>query len=145
MKPSSKTGKKVKKTIPWSLHMAIVRLQGTEELEYEEACARAAMLIEEGGERFKEKVKAEANRLYKSRFMGEQNKAKNTWIQKGYNSGYNDGMDNGINLAKDRFQITYPCATCGTDIVLRPDGEVTKSAVEHLKSEGWRHTDCSKA
>ncbi len=36
MKPSSKAGKKVK-TIPWSLHMAIVRLQGTEELEYEEA------------------------------------------------------------------------------------------------------------
>ncbi len=110
MKTSSKTGKKVKKTIPWSLHMAIVRLQGTEELEYEEACAHAAMLIEEGGERFKEEVKAEANRLYKSRFMGEQNKAKNTWIQKGFNSGYNDGMEKGINLAKDRFQISYPCA-----------------------------------
>ena len=61
MKTSSKTGKKVKKTIPWSLHMAIVRLQGTEELEYEEACAHAAMLIEEGGERFKEEVKAEAS------------------------------------------------------------------------------------
>ncbi len=145
MKPSSKTGKKVKKTIPWSLHIAIVRLQGAEELEYEEACAHAAMLIEEGGERFKEAVKAEANRLYKSRFMGEQNKAKNTWIQKGFNSGYNDGMENGINLAKDRFQISYPCATCGHDIVLRPDGEATKSAVEHLKSAGWRHTDCSKA
>ena len=145
MKTSSKTGKKVKKTIPWSLHMAIVRLQGTEELEYEEACARAAMLIEEGGERFKEKVKAEASRQYKSRFLGEMNKAKNTWIQKGYNSGHKDGMDQGSNLARDRFQISYPCATCGTDIVLRPDGEATKSAVEHLKSEGWRHTECSKA
>jgi hypothetical protein len=145
MKASCKTGKKVKKTIPWSLHMAIVRLQGTEELEYEEACARAAMLIEEGGERFKEEVKAEANRLYKSRFMGEQNKAKNTWIQKGFNSGYNDGMENGITLAKDMFQISYPCATCERDIVLRPDGEATKSAVEYLKSAGWRHTDCSKA
>ena len=52
MKASSKTGKKVKKTIPWSLHMAIVRLQGTEELEYDEACVRAAVLIEEGGEKF---------------------------------------------------------------------------------------------
>ena len=136
MKTSSKTGKKVKKTIPWSLHMAIVRLQGTEELEYEEACAHAAMLIEEGGERFKEVVKAEANRLYKSRFMGEQNKAKNTWIQKGFTNGHKDGVDQGYNLAIDRFQISYPCAKCGSDIVLRPDGEATKSAVEHLKSEG---------
>ncbi len=145
MKASSKTGKKVKKTIPWSLHMAIVRLQGAEELEYEEACAHAAMLIEEGGERFKEEVKVEANRLYKSRFMGEQNKAKNTWIQKGYNSGHKDGRGQGYNIARDRFQITYPCAKCGSDIVLRPDGEATKSAVEHLKSEGWGHTECSKA
>ena len=112
MKPSSKTGKKVKKTIPWSLHMAIVRLQGTEELEYEDACAHAAVLIEEGGERFKEEVKAEANRLYKSRFMGEQNKAKNTWIQKGYDSGHKAGMEEGFNIARDRFQIIYPCATC---------------------------------
>jgi hypothetical protein len=52
MKPSSKTGKK------------IVRLQGTEELEYEDACAHAAVLIEEGGERFKEEVKTEAARAY---------------------------------------------------------------------------------
>jgi len=145
MKASRKKGKMVKRSIPWALHMAIVRLQGTEELEYEEACARAAMLIEEGGERFKEKVKAEASRQYKSRFLGEMNKAKNTWIQKGYTSGHKDGMDQGSNLARDRFQISYPCATCGTDIVLRPDGEATKSAVEHLKSEGWRHTECSKA
>ena len=143
--PSSKTGKKVKKTIPWSLHMAIVRLQGTEELEYEEACARAAVLIEEGRERFKEAVKTEASRQYKSRFLGEMNKAKNTWIQKGYNSGHKDGMDQGSNLARESFQISYPCATCGSDIVLRPDGGAARSAVEHLKSEGWRHTDCMKA
>jgi hypothetical protein len=145
MVPSSKTGRKVKRTIPWSLHMAIVRLQGTEELEYAEACVRAAVLIEEGGEGFKEAVKVEANRLYKSRFLGELNKAKNTWIQKGISIGYKDGMNQGFNLASDRFQILYPCASCGCDIVLRPDGEATKSAVEHLKSAGWRHTDCGKA
>ena len=144
MKSSRKTGRKVKRTIPWSMHMAIVRLQGTEELEYEEACIRAAVLIEEGGEGFKVAVKAEANRLYKSRFMGELNKAKNTWIQKGFSGGYDAGVEEGGILAKDSFQISYPCAVCGRDIVLRPDGEATKSAVEHLKSEGWRHTDCGK-
>ncbi len=144
MKTSSKTGKKVKKTIPWSLHMAIVRLQGTEDLDYEEACSHAAMLIEEGKESFKEEVKSEANRLYKSRFMGELNKAKSTWVQKGFSGGYDAGVEEGRILARDSFQITYPCATCGSDIVLRPDGDAAKSAVEHLKSEGWRHTDCGK-
>ena len=144
MKASNKTDRKVKKTIPWSLHMAIVRLQGTEELDYENACAYAAVLIEEGREKYKEEVKAEANRLYKSRFMGELNKAKNTWIQKGYENGHKDGIDQGYELAKNRFQILYSCAICGRDIALKPDGDETKSAVEHLKSEGWRHTNCSK-
>jgi len=110
-----------------------------------DACAKAAVLIENGGKRFKEEVKAEANRQHKSRFMGEMNKAKNTWFQKGYDSGHEDGVKQGYDLARDRFQITYPCAVCGVNLVLRPDGEATKSAVEHLKSEGWRHTDCKKA
>ncbi len=95
-------------------------------------CSPRTVGREGGGERFKEKVKAEASRQYKSRFLGEMNKAKNTWIQKGYNSGHKDGVEQGSNLARDRFQITYPCETCGSDIVLRPDGEAAKSAVEHL-------------
>jgi hypothetical protein len=44
-------------------------------------------------ERFKEEVKVEANRLLKSRFMVELNKAKNTLVQKGYNSGHKAGME----------------------------------------------------
>ena len=145
MKTSSKTGKKVKKTIPWSLHMAIVRLQGAEELEYEEACAHAAMLIEEGGERFKEEVKAEANRLYKSRFTGEQHKAKNTWIQRGYDDGFGDGKKAGIDIGRESYQIKYPCSKCGSDLILRPGNKDAESAIEFLKSQGWRHTECSKA
>ncbi|NQT07768.1 hypothetical protein HQ586_01715 [Candidatus Bathyarchaeota archaeon] len=142
MKTSSKTGKKVKKTIPWSLHMAIVRLQGTEELEYEEACARAAMLIEEGGEKYKETVKAEANRMYKSRFLGEQNKAKNTWIQKGYDDGFGDGKKAGIDIGRELDQIKYPCSKCGGDLILRPGNKDTESAIEFLKSQGWGHSKC---
>ena len=51
MKASRKSGKMVKRSIPWALNIAIVRLQGAEELEYDEACVRAAVLIEEGGEK----------------------------------------------------------------------------------------------
>ncbi len=76
--------------------------------------------------------------------MGEMNKAKNTWNQKGYNSGHKDGMERGYNIARDKHEISYPCATCRNDISLRSDGEATKSAVEYLKSQGWRHTACGE-
>lgn len=142
MKASSKTGKKVKKTIPWSLHMAIVRLQGTEELEYEEACAHAAMLIEEGSEKYEEAVKAEAYRLYKSRFLGEQNKARNTWHQKGYDEGFGEGKKAGIDVGREAYQIKYPCSKCGGDLILRPGNKDTESAIEFLKSQGWGHSQC---
>ena len=36
--------RKVRKHIPWALHMAIVRLQAAEELDYDEACDRARIL-----------------------------------------------------------------------------------------------------
>ncbi|UCD44584.1 MAG: hypothetical protein JSV27_10765 [Candidatus Bathyarchaeota archaeon] len=142
MKASSKKGKIVKKSIPWELHMAIVRLQGAEELEYEEACVRAAVLIEEGDEKYRENVRAEANRMYKSRFMAEQNRAKNTWHKKGYDEGFTDGEAKGFDAAKNAYQITYPCSNCGDDIILIRNGEDTMSALEYLKSQGWRHGQC---
>jgi hypothetical protein len=145
MKASRKNGKTVERSIPWALHMAIVRLQGAEELEYDEACIRAAALIEEGGGNYREAVKAEANRIYKSRFMKEQNKAKKTWIQKGINMGHSEGLNKGVKMATDRLQISYPCAKCGKEMVLRPGEKDTKAAVEYLKSQGWRHGNCGEA
>ena len=142
MKASKK--KMVKKSIPWELHMAIVRLQGAEELEYNEACVRAAALMEEGGEMYRDEVKAEANRMYKSRFMAELNKARNTLYQRGYDEGVSDGRKTGYEVVKNVYQITYPCANCGGDLVLKRNGEDTKSAIEHLKSQGWRHTKCNE-
>jgi hypothetical protein len=97
--------------------MAIIRLQGEEELEYDEACVKAATLIEEGGERYREDVRAEANRIHKSRFMVELNKGKNTWYRKGYDDGLVDGRKAGIEVAENVYMIRYPCARCGGDIV----------------------------
>jgi hypothetical protein len=142
MRASRKNGKMVKRSIPWALHMAIVRLQGAEELEYEEACVRAAVLIEEGSEKHKEAVKAEANRLYKSRFMAELNKAKNTWHQKGYDKGFGEGKKAGIDVSREAYQIKYPCSKCGGDLILRPGNVDTESAIEFLKSQGWGHSQC---
>jgi hypothetical protein len=142
MKASRKKGKTVKRSIPWPLHIAVVRLQGSEELEYDEACLRAAVLIEEGSEKYKEALKAEANRMYKSRFLGEQNKAKNTWIQRGYDNGFGDGKKAGIDVSRESYQIKYPCSKCGSDLILRPGNKDTESAIGFLKSQGWGHSQC---
>jgi hypothetical protein len=144
MKASRKNGKMVKRSIPWELNIAIIRLQGAEELEYDEACVRAAVLIEEGSEKYKEAVKAEANRMYKSRFLGEQNKAKNTWIQKGYDDGFGDGKKAGIDISREMYEIKYPCSKCGGDLILRPGNKDTESVIEFLKSQGWGHSQCIK-
>ena len=142
MKASRKKGKTVKRSIPWPLHIAVVRLQGSEELEYDEACLRAAVLIEEGSEKYKEAVKVEANRMYKSRFLGEMNKAKNTWIQKGYDDGFRKGKSVGYESAREAYQVRYPCSKCGGDLILKPDGKDTEAAIEFLKSQGWGHSQC---
>ena len=144
MRASRKDGQTVRRSIPWTLHMAIVRLQGAEELEYHEACIRAALLIEEGGKKYEEEVNAEANRLYKRRFMGELNKARNTWHQKGYDKGFVDGKAVGHDIGRETFQIRYPCSMCGGDLVLRPGGVDTKAAIEYLKAQEWRHSKCSE-
>lgn len=145
MVSSKRDERKVRKSIPWALHMAIVKLQGAEELEYDEACVRAAALIEEGGEKYKEAVSSEANRLYKSRFMGELNKARNTLYQRGHTDGFREGKMEGIDEGIKTYQIKYPCPRCDGDMILRPGNEDTSDAIEYLKSKGWRHSQCIKS
>ena len=94
--------KTVKKAIPWALQIALVRLQGAEELDYPQACIRAATLIEKGCETFRRAVRGEANRLYKSRFLNEVNKARSTWQQKGYKKRFLDGKAAGLGVKRIR-------------------------------------------
>ena len=53
----------VKAEIPKALYMAIVRLQAAENLDWEDACVRAAELIDANSKEFKRRVKLEAQRL----------------------------------------------------------------------------------
>ena len=131
----SKRKKKSKKvSVPWSLYMAIVKLQAEEELDFESAGERAGSLLDEKSGKFAEEVLREANRLYKKRLMKEMNKAKGSWIEKGRNEGFAE--------AESRFKIECSCAICGKPMLLVPYSDMTKAAVKHLESTGWRHTNC---
>jgi len=88
---TSRKEKTVEISIPMELYFTIIRLQGIEELDFFEACKRAAALIEGEGEKFHRRVKVEANRLYKSRFMRELNTARKTWRMKRCEEGLEAG------------------------------------------------------
>ena len=130
----SKSKKSTKISVPWELYIAIVRLQAEEELDFKSACARAGSLLDEKGKKFVEEVQKEANRVYKRRFLGEMNKAKGSWIEYGRNEGFSE--------AESRFKIECSCAICGKPMLLVPYSDMTKAAVKHLESTGWRHSNC---
>ncbi len=131
----SKRKKQSKKiSVPWSLYMAIVKLQAEKELDFESACERAGSLLNEKSGKFAQEVQSEANRVYKKRFMEEMNKAKGSWIERGRNAGFSD--------AENRYKIECSCANCGKSISLLPNSDITNMAIKHLESSGWRHTQC---
>ena len=139
--PSSKQGAEITKiSIPRSLYMSLIRIQADENLDLDEACNRAAELIESNSKKFKEAIKRESNRIYKSRFMTEINKAKDTW----YSKGYKEGDFIGSTLSKAKHQVWYYCAICGERIDISPDSESHKDIIEYMRERGWKHVSCQK-
>ena len=124
----------MKISVPWELYMSIVKLQAEEELDFEGACQRAAMVLDDKNAKYHEEVKRKANSLYKKRHLVELNKAKQSWIENGRKQGYS--------TAEDKFKIEYPCSRCGERITLLPGSDSAAVAIEFLGSEGWGHQIC---
>lgn len=78
MPSKSKDKDFVKVTIPLKLNNTILKVQVENNTKWNEACVRAADLINTNSLEFKNSVQREAERLHKRRFLGELNKAKNT-------------------------------------------------------------------
>ena len=136
----------VEMSISKSLQRAIIRLQAAEDLEWEEACVKAAELIDSNREKFKQAVNSAANRIYKSRFMTEINKAKDTWHTKGYNEGFNDGETvgraEGLKEGKKEYQIWYYCNICSKRINVKPYSKSHLAIMKMMRQAGWGHAPC---
>jgi len=140
-----KDGKRTVKTeIPWELHMALIKVQASEELDYEQACERASQLIDTNSEEYRRAVQSEANRLKKSQLMTEINKAKKTWRKKGYNSGFKDGQKEGYKQGVQQYKVPYPCSVCGRELVMMPGARDHEAMKVMMKHAGWAHTTCLK-
>jgi hypothetical protein len=132
MKVSKKKPKKI--SVPWELYMSLVKLQAEDELDFQGACRRAAMLLDNKNAKYHEEVNKNANSLYKKRHLVELNKAKQTWIENGRKQGYS--------MTENKFKIEYPCSKCGKPLVLLPGRADTADAIEYL-SKKWNHSECS--
>lgn len=44
--------------------------------------------------------------------------------------------------AKMKYEITYPCASCGKPATVVPESEAHEDIKKYLKDEGWVHGEC---
>lgn len=129
---------KEKVEIPRELYMAILRLQVEYDLDWIDACKKAADLIDRNSGEFKRAVKREAERIYNSRFMKQLNKAKKKIAEKIEEEAWMEGY----NRAKGEYEVWYHCNVCGEPITIRPNSEDHKAMREYMREHGWGHRSC---
>jgi len=122
-------GNKVTGTIPNELYMAIIRIQGTNNLSFEEACQEAAILIDPKKDEFNKQVKMKSETLSKSRFMTQLNNAKQTIKDNAFLEGFEKG--------KKFYRLQ--CSVCGKDIPITD--KIWNNALIFLNNN-WRHGGC---
>lgn len=135
----------VKTEIPRQLHMALIRIQAEEDLDFIDACIKASILLPENSTQYKEEVKKEAEQIHKVKFMREVGKTHESWKKKYYGEGFRDGENAGYRKGVNDYKITYPCHICGKPIVMAPGGNDHQAMVEMMKQKGWAHGDCLKS
>ena len=143
MKPStehSSTDRKgsVKTYVPRQLHRAVIRIQVDEDLDWEDAAARAAVLIDANSREFKQAVEREADRLAKTRFMSQLNTGRET-IR---NKAFDEGMKY-VREWEDNFRVQ--CSICDKPMYFSSRNknweEVKTVLYEAFKN--WHHTSCA--
>lgn len=140
----NKNLKKVKAEIPRQLHMALIKIQAEEDLDYDDACIRASILLDMNSEEHKKSVKKEAERIHKKRFFKEVGKTHATWREKGRQEGYEEGRNAGYTDGMNQHKITYPCNVCGKPITMYPGSNDHEAMKQFMKQAGWSHAECLK-
>lgn len=135
---------KVKTSIPWNLHIAIVKLQASEECSYEEACVFASKILEPNSEAYREEIQRELLKHDRSQLMSSINKSKKSWTEKGRKKGYKEGYKKGYQKGSSDYKITYPCSVCGKDLVMKPSENDHVAMKQLMKERGWAHSSCIK-
>jgi len=134
--------KSIKLNIPWELHIALIKLQGRLESTYDEACIKAAQLMDPNSAEFEKAVANETRKIEKSQIMSKANKNRKAWTDKGYKKGFNEGRKQGYQQAVAEYRITYPCSICGEDLIIIPNNPDHEAMKPMMAKAGWAHTIC---
>jgi hypothetical protein len=88
-----------------------------------------------------------ADRLAKSRYMQQINKARKTIEDQAYQKGYNVGYEKGaeyVRVNEDNFHV--PCPICGKPMHFssRDQDWEGEKKILHGAFSGWHHTTCKR-
>jgi hypothetical protein len=127
----------VKTTIPWELHIALIKLQANEESSFRDVCVLATKLLEPNSKAYQEQIQKEIFKDNRSRIMSSVNKSKKTWREKGRKQGYNEGYRVGYQKGTADNKITYGCSICGKELVMMPEKSDHIAMKGLMKQAGW--------
>jgi hypothetical protein len=125
-------GGKVKATIPRELYFEIVRLQGSGDLDWNDACKLGAQRISRNTKEFEAALEREYLSRHRSALMTEFNKGRKT-IE-----------ENAKQDARKLHEIWFYCSICDERISVTPSGACHKHIMSHLRESGWGHAACHK-
>jgi hypothetical protein len=136
MPPTKKRENSEKYPIPTRLYNELIKIQAADELSWNDACEKAANLLDSNSKMYKNAVAAEADRLYKSRFMTQLNKTRADLNMKGYQEGFAD--------AAREYETWGFCSVCGEKMTISPNSDEHKAIIDYLRKIGWSHGHCSQ-
>lgn len=128
--------------IPRQLEMAIRKLQVAENLGWDEACVKAATLVDINSDRFQTLIEKKAQSLSKSRFLTQLNKGRATIARYSKRHGYLEGLES----AKSIERFTIPCSKCGGPMEFQNNQNNWTSDVKPTLCkafETWSHVTCT--
>lgn len=126
-------GKKIIIEISNEFYLTLIRIQGKHNLSFEEACDKAAIMIDPRTDEFNKQVNIKAETLCKSRFMTQLNKSKQTIADKKYDEGFCNGYED------KESEYVFPCGKCNKEIPM--NDEMWELASKFLSGR-WIHVKC---
>ena len=131
--------------LPKELRRSLVKLMAHDNLDIEEAYRKAAVLIDVNSTKFKDEVQKEADRIYKSRFMSEINKARTSIknrAEEEWFGNYEEAYKQGHIDAKAENEIWFYCSVCNKKITVTPNSNSHQEIIKLMKKAGWGHQSC---
>jgi hypothetical protein len=130
-------GDTVKCSIPKKLYLEIAKVQVEEKLDWDRACARAAMFLDQGSQAYRRELALEVKRQTDSTLMATLNKARDSIRRKAFEQGVSHALNT-------RSTFSVRCRKCGKPMRMLDTHRNWDKISETLQNAfaGWSHGKC---